>query len=113
MLWHEEDPAHPVYRKFPGATQLCIGEKYPDIAYVHVTYGRCHDYLVAPGGDKPTRLKIVPDTEKYSPHDPIVKWRKGAGVDDVMFQIFANGAYKTSKETWWHKKCFTKAPSSA
>jgi len=110
MLWREENPAMPVYRWFPGATHLCIGEKYPNIAYLYVKFGNCVYYLVGPGAgspDKLARLKIVPDTKKYSPYDTIVKFRDGAGSDDTIWQIFASGAFKTSWDASWHKKCLS------
>jgi len=116
MLWREEDPAHPVFREFPGATRLCIGEKYPNTSYLYVKFGNCVKYLVAPGAgspDKLARLKIVPDTDKYSPYDTVVKLRDGPGYEDGILQIFANGAYKASHGAFWRKKCFTEAPSSA
>ena len=87
MLWREDDPAFPVFRTFPGATQLCIGEQYPNVAYLRVTYDDCLYYLIGPGaGDANNlaRLKIVPDTQKYRPNDVIVKFRDGPGDSNTL-----------------------------
>ena len=116
MLWRAENPAQPVYKWFPGATHLCIGEKYPNTPYLYVKFQRCVYYLVGPGAGNPNklaRLKIVPDSDKSSRYDTIVKFRDGAGSEDAIWQIFASGAFKTSRDAWWLKKCFTHAPSSS
>ena len=75
MLWREDNPAHPVIRWFPGATSLCIGEQYPNVAYLRVTYDDCLYYLIGPGAGSANSLaclKIVDDTERYKPDDVIV-----------------------------------------
>ena len=36
LLWREDDPANPVYKWFIGATSLCIGERYPNVAYMQI-----------------------------------------------------------------------------
>ena len=105
MLWREDDPAFPVFRTFPGATQLCIGEQYPNVAYLRVTYDDCLYYLIGPGaGDANNlaRLKIVPDTQKYRPNDVIVKFRDGPGDSNTLWQIFANGASMMNRYALWY-----------
>mmetsp|Transcript_11831 Transcript_11831/g.33791 ORF Transcript_11831/g.33791 Transcript_11831/m.33791 type:complete len:946 (-) Transcript_11831:295-3132(-) len=116
MLWREDDPANPVYKWFPGATQLCIGEQYPNVAYLRVVYEDCLYYLIGPGAgdaDNLARLKIVPDTQKYKPDDVIVKFRDGPGDDNTLWQIFANGFSKTSPDSLWYPlPCASESPSS-
>ena len=105
MLWREDNPAYPVFRSFPGATQLCIGEQYPNVAYLRVTYDDCMYYLIGPGaGDANNlaRLKIVPDTQKYKSDDVIVKFRDGPGDSNTLWQIFANGASMTNRYALWY-----------
>ena len=69
MLWREDDPMNPVYKWFPGATQLCIGELYPNIAYLRITYEDNLYFLIGRGAGDPNhlaRLKIVPTTTSSS-----------------------------------------------
>ena len=94
MLWYDDDSA-PVFWLFAGATQLCIGERFPNIAYLYVdfdddTYTSC--YLASNSGNpnKLPRLKIVPDADKAKKDDVVVKFRDGAG-DDALLTIAANG----------------------
>lgn len=109
MLWREDNPMNPVFKSFPGATQLCIGELYPNVAYLSITYEDCCDdclyFLIGKGaGDRDhlARLKIVPDTQKYKQDDAIVKFRDGPGDDNTLWQIFANGMSKRSYDTIWY-----------
>jgi len=105
MLWREDSPDYPVFWSFPGATQLCIGEQYPNVAYLSITYEDCLYYLVGAGtGDANNlaRLKIVPDMQKYKPNDVVVKFRDGPGDSNALWQIFANGASMTSRYALWY-----------
>ena len=117
MLWREDNPAHPVIRWFPGATSLCIGEQYPNVAYLRVTYDDCLYYLIGPGAgsaDSLARLKIVDDTERYKPDDVIVKFRDGPGDQNTLLQIFASGFSRTSPDAMWYPMpCETAIPSSS
>ena len=104
MLWNDDDSA-PVFWLFAGATKLCIGERYPNIAYLYVdfddgTYTSC--YLASNSGNpnKLPRLKIVPDADKAKKDDVVVKFRDGAG-DDALFTIAANGRYETGAGASW------------
>ena len=95
MLWNDDDST-PVVRWYPGATKLCIGERFPNIAYLYVDfdYGTC--YLASNSGNpnKLPRLKIVPDADKAKKDDVVVKFRDGAG-DDALWTIAANGQAET------------------
>ena len=105
MLWREDDPMNPVYKWFPGATQLCIGELYPNIAYLRITYEDNLYILIGRGAGDPNhlaRLKIVPDSQHYKDDDVIVKFRDGPGDDNTLWQIFANGMSKTSPDALWY-----------
>ena len=105
MLWRDDDPAFPVYRWFVGATSLCIGERYPNVAYMRIVFGRNVYYLIGPSAgsaDDLARLKIVPDTQKYKPDDVIVKFRDGPGDQNALWQIFANGVSQTSPDALWY-----------
>ena len=117
MLWREDNPAYPVVRWFPGATTLCIGEQYPNVAYLRVTYEDCLYYLIGPGAgstDNLARLKIVDDTQKYKPDDVIVKFRDGPGDQNTLLQIFASGFSRTSPDAMWYPMpCETAIPSSS
>ena len=117
MLWREDNPAHPVIRWFPGATSLCIGEQYPNVAYLRVTYDDCLYYLIGPGAGSTgslARLKIAANTRKYKPDDVIVKFRDGPGDKNTLLQIFANGFSRTSSDAMWYPlPCETASPSSS
>ena len=117
MLWREDNPAYPVVRWFPGATTLCIGEQYPNVAYLRVTYEDCLYYLIGPGAgsaDNLARLKIVDDTQKFKPDDVIVKFRDGPGDQNTLLQIFASGFSRTSPDAMWYPMpCETASPSSS
>ena len=117
MLWREDQPAYPVYRWFPGAKQLCIGEQYPNVAYLRVVYDDCLYYLIGPGAGSESnlaRLKIVADTQNYRPSDVIVKFRDGPGDQNALWQIFANGFSQTSPDALWYPiPCDTESPSSS
>ena len=106
MLWREDDPAYSVHRWFVvGATSLCIGEQYPNVAYMRIVFERYAYYLIGPSAgsaDHLARLKIVPDTQKYKPDDVIVKFRDGPGDQNALWQIFANGVSQTSPDALWY-----------
>ena len=105
MLWREDDPANPVYKRFVGATSLCIGERYPNVAYMRIVFGRNIYYLIGPSAgsaDHLVRLKIVPDTQKYKSNDVIVKFRDGPGDQNALWQIFASGLSQTSPDALWY-----------
>ena len=117
MLWREDNPAYPVVRWFPGATSLCIGEQYPNVAYLRITYDDCLYYLIGPGAGSAgslARLKIAANTRKYKPDDVIVKFRDGPGDQNTLLQIFANGFSRTSSDAMWYPlPCETASPSSS
>ena len=106
MLWRDDDPVYLVHRWFvAGATRLCIGEQYPNVAYMRIEFGRNVYYLIGPSvgsADHLARLKIVPDTQKYKPDDVIVKFRDGPGDANALWQIFANGVSQTSPDALWY-----------
>ena len=108
---------NPVYKWFPGATSLCIGEQYPNVAYLRVVYEDCLYYLIGPGAgsaDNLVRLKIVADNQRYKPDDVIVKFRDGPGDQNALWQIFANGYSQTSPDALWYPiPCDTESPSSS
>ena len=117
MLWREDNPAYPVVRWFPGATSLCIGEQYPNVAYLRITYDDCLYYLIGPGAGSAgslARLKIAANTRKYKPDDVIVKFRDGPGDQNTLLQIFASGFSRTSPDAMWYPMpCETASPSSS
>jgi len=118
MLWREDDPAYPVYKWFVGATSLCIGEQYPNVAYMQIVYsGGDQYYLIGPSAgstDHLVRLKIVPDTDKYKANDVIVKFRDGPGDQNALWQIFANGFSQTSPLALWYPiNIATNSPTSS
>ena len=113
MLWNDDD-RYPVVKWFPGAEELCIGERYRNIAYLYVEYGDGTCYLVGPNAGNPyklPRLKIVPGSSDYNRRDPIVKFRDGAGDDDTLLSILANGNAETADDAKWMCVSNSAAPS--
>ena len=113
MLWKDDD-RYPVVKWFPGAEELCIGERYRNIAYLYVEYGDGTCYLVGPNAGNPCklpRLKIVPGSSDYNRRDAIVKFRDGAGDDDTLLSIMANGNAETADDAKWMCVINSAAPS--
>ena len=115
MLWNDDD-RYPVVKWFPGAEELCIGERYRNIAYLYVEYGDGTCYLVGPNAGNPyklPRLKIVPGSRDYNRRDAIVKFRDGAGDDDTLLSILANGDVETADDAKWMCVSNSAAPSTS
>ena len=117
MLWREDRPSYPVFRWFPGATQMCIGEQYPNVSYLRVVHDDCEHYLVGPGAGRQgdlARLKIVEGSQNYRSGDVIVKFRDGPGDHNALWHIFADGHARTSYDTFWHHNpCETAKPTTS
>ena len=103
-----------VYRKFPTANTLCIAEYPQNLAILSVGVAGGTWYLACPNAgnaNKLPRLKIVEDADGGSDrHQLVVRFRDGAGTDDALWEIFADGRTETANECAWF---FIEAPSLA
>lgn len=130
-LWRD---GKAIYESWPGAEKFCIGEKsgnygygHPDdksywwmndveIPFLYVEYERSHAkaYLHCPGvgrDDIDALLKIVNlEEEEYGLYkEPLVKFRKGPGVENALWWIDAWGTeWKDDGCEWYFD---TKAPT--
>ena len=107
-----------VYRKFPTANTLCIAEYPQNLAILSVGVAGGTWYLACPNAGNPNklpRLKIVEEADGGSDrHQLVVRFRDGAGTDDSLWEIFADGRTETANECAWffiEAAPFTPAPT--
>ena len=104
MAWHElEGTDWPLFKDFPTAIELCIGssKKHKDTSYMTVTTETATWYLVCPSVGKAERdpkLRIT-DSDMTS----IVNYQRGAGENDVMWQINGEGMDITNPWCHWEE----------
>ena len=106
LMLHNADGASEIYRWFPGATQLCIGEKSPNVAYLRVDYDGGQYFLIGPkdqSDDNHAKLKIVVSEEtQHAKDDVVVAFQGGSDSDTALWQIFANGISNINNEALWY-----------
>lgn len=93
-----------VYRKFPTANSLCIAEHHQNVAVLSVGVEDGTWYLACPNAGNPNklpRLKIVEDADSGDRHQLVVRFRDGAGEDDTLWELFANGKTETASDCAW------------
>jgi len=104
MAWHElEGTDWPLFKDFSTAIELCIGssKKHKDTSYMTVTTETATWYLVCPSVGKAERdpkLRIT-DYDVTS----IVNYQRGAGENDVMWQINGEGMDITNPWCHWEE----------
>ena len=118
QLRKESDRNNPVYKRYEGAKELCIGERPGNIAYMSIKFDHGTQYLVGKdvGSSKKRlpRLKIRPQEGKCRgdnkdgrrmlgkcDNEVIVKYRDGAGDDDCLWEVFFDGRTNTCSGSGW------------
>ena len=104
QAWHESKGTDwPLFRDFEGAIELCIGssKKHDDTSYMTVTTEEATYYLVCPGvgkSSKNPKLKLTNDDTI-----DIVNFQRGAGEEDLMWQITGDGMDMTNPWCLWEE----------
>lgn len=117
QLRKESDRSNPVYVKYEGATELCIGERPGNVAYLSIKFDHGTHYLLGRdvgSRNQLPRLKIRPQEGKCRgdnkddrrmlgkcEKEVIVKYRDGAGDDDCLWEILFDGKTNTCKGSGW------------
>ena len=117
QLRKETDRSNPVYVKYEGATELCIGERPGNVAYSSIKFDHGTHYLLGRdvgSRNQLPRLKIRPQEGKCRgdnkddrrmlgkcDKEAIVKYRDGAGDDDCLWEILFDGKTNTCKGSGW------------
>lgn len=117
QLRKESDRSNPVYVKYEGATELCIGERPGNVAYMSIKFDHGTHYLLGRdvgSRNQLPRLKIRPQEGKCRgdnkgdrrmlgkcDKEVIVKYRDGAGDDDCLWEVFFDGKTNTCKGSGW------------
>jgi len=117
QLRKESDRNNPVYIKYEGATELCIGERPGNVAYMSIKFDHGTQYLIGKdvgSRNKLPRLKIRPQEGKCRgdnkdarrmlgkcDNEVIVKYRDGAGDDDCLWEVFFDGETNTCSGSGW------------
>ena len=117
QLRKESDRSNPVYVKYEGATELCIGERPGNVAYLSIKFDHGTHYLLGRdvgSRNQLPRLKIRPQEGKCRgdnkndrrmlgkcDKEAIVKYRDGAGDDDCLWEILFDGKTNTCKGSGW------------
>jgi len=117
QLRRESSPSRPVYINYKDATELCIGEKRGNLAYLTIKVPSGVHYLAGPNVGNPhklPRLKIRPQKggcrgtsdgnrmlQNCDDDEVIVKYRDGAGDDDCLWEILFSGDTRTCPGSLW------------
>ena len=117
QLRKESDRSNPVYVKYEGATELCIGERPGNGAYMSIKFNLGTAYLLGRdvgSRNQLPRLKIRPQKGKCRgdnkdgrrmlgkcDKEVIVKYRDGAGDDDCLWEVFFDGKTNICKGSRW------------
>lgn len=118
QLRKESDRNNPVYKRYEGAKELCIGERPGNVAYMSIKFDHGTQYLfgkdVGSSKHRLPRLKIRPQEGKCRgdnkdgrrmlgkcDNEVIVKYRDGAGDDDCLWEVFFDGRTNTCSGSGW------------
>jgi hypothetical protein len=117
QLRKENDRGSPVYVKYTNATELCIGEKPGNVAYMWIKFDHGTHYLLGRDVGSKTqlpRLKIRAQEGKCRgdnkntrrtlgkcDNEVIVKYRDGAGNNDCLWEVLFDGGANTCKGSGW------------
>lgn len=118
QLRKESDRNNPVYKRYEGAKELCIGERPGNVAYMSIKFDHGTQYLfgkdVGSSKHRLPRLKIRPQEGKCRgdnkdgrrmlgkcENEVIVKYRDGAGDDDCLWEVFFDGRTNTCSGSGW------------
>lgn len=108
LVLHNADGDNEVYRWFPGTNRLCIGEKYPNVAYLRVDYGDGQYSLIGPADGKDNNHAKL---ELLMQGDEIVEFQDGAGT--ALWQLSTNGVSNTNNDALWYPTHFESSVHSS